>query len=103
MKGPAETLMEFQGFAGWNWEDDFRAAISAHRPDADDAMEERMTFHRPVDRRNASTIASGGFREAPAAQTILTRRCAILQAHKMPSREFNWSRVEGLTSFGRVS
>lgn len=28
MKGPTETLMKFQGFAGWKCEDDFRAAIS---------------------------------------------------------------------------
>lgn len=42
MKGPTETLMKFQGFAGWKWEDDFRAAISAFRPDADDAAVERM-------------------------------------------------------------
>lgn len=42
MKGPTEALMSFQGFAAWKWEDEFRAAISSHRPDADDAVVERM-------------------------------------------------------------
>lgn len=42
MKGPTEALMSFQGFAACQWEDEFRAAISSHRPDADDAVVERM-------------------------------------------------------------
>lgn len=42
MKGPTETLMKFRGFAGWKWEDDFRAAISAFRPDADEEVLRRI-------------------------------------------------------------
>jgi hypothetical protein len=42
MKGPTETLMKFRGFAAWKWEDDFRAAVSAFRPDADDAVLRRI-------------------------------------------------------------
>lgn len=42
MKGPTETLMKFKGFRGWNWEDEFQNALSAYKPNASDAVVQRM-------------------------------------------------------------
>jgi hypothetical protein len=42
MKGQTETLMKFNGFVGWKWEDEFRKTVATYKPNAEDAAVERM-------------------------------------------------------------
>jgi hypothetical protein len=42
MKGEAELLLKFKGFAVWNWETDFQQALTAYMPHADDPAVDRM-------------------------------------------------------------
>jgi len=42
MKDDTETLLSFDGFDAWGWETEFQRTLAAERPDADQAITDRM-------------------------------------------------------------